>query len=94
MSIGTEQKQNTPVDSTRDGSGIEKLLGGPQDRNDPLGFDPEHKLSDLGKDSIHALSLCGEVQDRYGLEAESTPAWDHPTIEALTRYLAAEPAAG
>ena len=61
---------------------------------DANGIDPEHKLSDLGMDSIHTLSLCGEVEDRYGLAAESTPAWDHPTIEALTRYLAAEMAAG
>ncbi|WLQ63439.1 MULTISPECIES: acyl carrier protein [Streptomyces] len=92
MSIGTEQ--NTAVGFTRDGSGIEMLLGYPLDQDNPLGFDPEHKLSDLGMDSIHALSLCGEVEERYGLEAESTLAWDHPTIEALTRYLAAELAAG
>jgi acyl carrier protein len=61
---------------------------------DAGGIGPEHKLSDLGMDSIHALSLCGEVDDRYGLEAESTLARDHPTIEALTRFLASERAAG
>lgn len=61
---------------------------------DADGIDPEHELSDLGTDSIHALSLGGEVEDRYELEAEFTLVWDHSTIEALTRYLAAELAAG
>ncbi|MFE9600508.1 acyl carrier protein [Streptomyces hokutonensis] len=51
------------------------------------------QLAELGLDSVYALNLCGDVEDHFGLAVEPTMAWDHPTIEAMTAYLAAELAA-
>ncbi|KJY42256.1 polyketide synthase [Streptomyces sp. NRRL B-1568] len=45
------------------------------------------KLLDYGLDSIFALTLCGDVEDEYGIEVKSTLAWDYPTIDAITGFL-------
>ncbi|MFE4976932.1 AMP-binding protein [Kitasatospora sp. NPDC056651] len=47
-------------------------------------------LVELGLDSLGALSICGEAEDRFGLRLEATIAWDHPTIDALAAFLTAE----
>ena len=39
-------------------------------------------------DSVHALMLVGDLEDYLGRPLAPTLAWDHPTIEALVRYLA------
>ncbi|WP_330333155.1 acyl carrier protein [Streptomyces sp. NBC_00536] len=50
-------------------------------------------LSEYGLDSVYVLSLCADIEDRYGIEVEPTLLWDHPAIgpiaEALTPLLAA-----
>jgi acyl carrier protein len=38
---------------------------------------------------VCALSLCGDLEDVYGLEVEPTLLWDHPTVDSLVRHLAA-----
>jgi acyl carrier protein len=40
-------------------------------------------------DSVCALSLCGDLEDVFGLEVEPTLLWDHPTVDSLVRHLAA-----
>ncbi|MFJ9178085.1 acyl carrier protein [Streptomyces sp. NPDC102360] len=47
-------------------------------------------LAELGLDSVYALTLCGDVEDRFGLVVEPTMAWDHPTVDAITAHLAGE----
>ncbi|MGW7367619.1 acyl carrier protein [Streptomyces sp. NPDC054841] len=47
-------------------------------------------LAELGLDSVYALTLCGDVEDRFGLAVEPTMAWDHPTVDAITAHLAEE----
>lgn len=59
----------------------------------PADLDEGAQLAELGLDSVYALTLCGDVEDRFGLIVEPTMAWDHPTIDAITAYLAAELAA-
>jgi len=44
-------------------------------------------LADMGMDSMYALSLCGDIEDKLNLEVEPTLAWDHPSIEAIAAYL-------
>ncbi|MEV0219292.1 acyl carrier protein [Streptomyces sp. NPDC050704] len=56
-------------------------------------IDEGAQLAELGLDSVYALTLCGDVEDRFGLVVEPTMAWDHPTIDAITAHLAAELAA-
>lgn len=50
-------------------------------------IDPELPMAELGLDSVYVLSLCGDVEDRWGIEVEPTVAWDHPTAAALAGHL-------
>ncbi|MEU7886456.1 acyl carrier protein [Microbispora bryophytorum] len=54
----------------------------------PAGIDPSVKLRSYGLDSIHALSLCVDVEEAVGLLVEPTLAWDHPTIDDMAAHLA------
>ncbi|MEV7439349.1 acyl carrier protein [Streptomyces griseoviridis] len=56
----------------------------------PADIDAGAELAGLGLDSVYALTLCGDVEDRFGLVVEPTMAWDHPTIDAITAHLATE----
>lgn len=53
----------------------------------PEEIDPDVPLADLGLDSVYALTMCGDIEDRFGLETDPTVAWDHPTINALAVHL-------
>jgi acyl carrier protein len=44
-------------------------------------------LAEAGMDSVYALTLCGDIEDTFGLPVEPTLAWDHPTIDAITEVL-------
>lgn len=50
----------------------------------------EANLMELGLDSVYALTLCGDVEDRYGIEVDTMLAWDHPSIDAMVAYLRGE----
>ncbi|MFI2612148.1 acyl carrier protein [Kitasatospora sp. NPDC018619] len=52
--------------------------------------DRTRRLVEMGLDSIYALTLCGDIEDHFGIAVEPTLAWDHPTVEALTAFLGAE----
>ncbi|MFB4313835.1 acyl carrier protein [Actinomadura sp. 21ATH] len=60
---------------------------------DAATLDPAAGFADLGLDSVYALILCGDVEDRFGLEVEPTITWEHPTVAALAGHLAGELAA-
>ncbi|MFJ2029744.1 acyl carrier protein [Streptosporangium sp. NPDC087985] len=53
----------------------------------PAEIDPTVKLRAYGLDSVHALSLCVDVEEIVGLLVEPTLAWDHPTIDAIAAHL-------
>jgi acyl carrier protein len=53
----------------------------------PSAIDKDAPLADLGLDSVYALTLCGDVEDHWGLETDPTVAWDFPTINALAGHL-------
>jgi acyl carrier protein len=53
----------------------------------PAEIDPMVKLRTYGLDSIHALSLCVDVEEAVGLLVEPTLAWDYPTIDAIAAHL-------
>jgi len=59
----------------------------------PDSFTVDTQLAELGLDSVYALTLCGDIEDEYGLDVDPTIVWDHPTIRELAEgisQLAAE----
>lgn len=53
-------------------------------------IDPEALFVEIGLDSLYSLALSGDLEDWCGCLLEPTIIWDHPTIAALSRHLAAE----
>ncbi len=60
------------------------VLAYPEDR--PL--DARAGFTDLGMDSIMMVELRGRLQRELGRELPATIAFDYPSVEVLTRYLA------
>jgi acyl carrier protein len=50
-------------------------------------FTVDTPLSDLGFNSVYALTLCGDIEDTYGIDVDPTVVWDHPTIRELSAAL-------
>ena len=44
-------------------------------------------LAEYGMDSVCALSLCGDIEDDFGIVVEPSLVWDHPTVAHLTAHL-------
>ncbi|MER5640638.1 acyl carrier protein [Kitasatospora sp. NPDC002227] len=53
-------------------------------------IDPDEPLAEYGMDSVCALSLCGDLEEVFGLEVDQTLLWDHPTVRSLLGFLAEE----
>ncbi|WP_280304031.1 acyl carrier protein [Nocardia neocaledoniensis] len=51
---------------------------------------PSVPLAELGMDSVSAVSLCGEIEDRWYVEIDPTLVFDYPTIVAIAGFLADE----
>jgi acyl carrier protein len=56
----------------------------------PHEVDPVVPLAELGMDSASAVSLCGEIEDRWSLEVDPVLVFEYPTIADIAAYLAAE----
>ncbi|MCX4706085.1 acyl carrier protein [Streptomyces sp. NBC_01352] len=54
----------------------------------PDEVDPDTPLADYGIDSVAAISICGEIEERYRLPVAPTIAYDFPTVHAITGHLA------
>ena len=57
---------------------------------DPELIDPGQPLERYGLDSLNALRLARELEDRIGCRLPTTLLWDYPSIEGLSRYLVDE----
>lgn len=44
----------------------------------------------LGLDSVHAMMLVGDLEEKLGRRLPPTLAWDHPTLGAMAEHLAAD----
>ncbi|WP_316762754.1 acyl carrier protein [Streptomyces herbicida] len=51
-------------------------------------IDPDTPLADYGIDSVAAISICGEIEQRYRIAVAPTIAYDFPTVHAITGHLA------
>ncbi|MGF0318377.1 acyl carrier protein [Nocardia fluminea] len=56
----------------------------------PHQVDPTIPLAELGMDSVSAVALCGEIEDRWMLDIDPTLVFEYPTIAAIATYLSAE----
>ncbi|MFD3429161.1 acyl carrier protein [Nocardia fluminea] len=56
----------------------------------PHQVDPTIPLAELGMDSVSAVALCGEIEDRWMLDIDPTLVFEYPTIAAIANYLTAE----
>ncbi|MFD0361347.1 acyl carrier protein [Nocardia sp. GCM10030253] len=56
----------------------------------PHQVDPTVPLAELGMDSVSAVTMCGEIEDRWLLDVDPTLVFDYPTIADIAGYLAAE----
>ncbi|WP_239341367.1 acyl carrier protein [Frankia sp. CiP3] len=45
------------------------------------------KLVEYGLDSVYAMTLCGDIEDEYGLAVEPTLTWHHPTVDSIAELL-------
>jgi len=57
---------------------------------DPRFIDPRQPFERYGLDSLHAIRLAVELEERIGCRLPSTLLWDYPSIESLAHYLAYE----
>jgi acyl carrier protein len=56
-------------------------------------IDPDAELVELGLDSVYALTLSGDLEERFGLTVDSTLPWDYPTVNAMAGYVVSQLAA-
>ena len=56
--------------------------------------DPAVALAEAGFDSVSAVSLCGDVEAEWEIEADPTLVFDYPTIHALAGFIADQLASG
>jgi acyl carrier protein len=57
------------------------------------GIDVDAPLTDLGLDSVYALTLCGDIEDTFNIDMDPSVIWDHDTIRSLADALAGMSAA-
>ena len=51
-------------------------------------IDAERPLSDYGLNSISAFAIITDIEDAFDVVPEVTVVWDHPTVNALSAFLA------
>jgi acyl carrier protein len=56
--------------------------------------DPAVPLAEAGFDSVSAVSLCGDVEFEWDIDADPTLVFDYPTIDALAGFIAEQLAMG
>jgi acyl carrier protein len=53
----------------------------------PTTLDPMVPLADMGVDSVHAVSLVGEVEMHFDIDADPTMIFDYPTLSHIAEYI-------
>jgi acyl carrier protein len=46
-------------------------------------------LAEMGVDSVHALSLVGDVEAHFDIDVDPTMIFDYPTLSHIAEYIAA-----
>ncbi|MGR8006923.1 acyl carrier protein [Streptomyces hypolithicus] len=53
-------------------------------------INPVVPYAEYGLDSVAALALFGDVEEKFNLALDPAVAWEYPTLAQMTAYLAAE----
>ena len=59
----------------------------------PESIDPKVKFNRLGVDSAMIVYVMLELEEKLGIELTTDDFYDHPTVDELSRHLAARRAA-
>jgi thioester reductase-like protein len=65
---------------------LRELVASYLDRR-PEEVDPATPFADYGLDSVYALTICADVEDRLGVPLDPTLMWDYPSVDLLTGAL-------
>jgi acyl carrier protein len=44
-------------------------------------------LAEMGVDSVHAVSLVGDVEERFDIDVDPTMIFDYPTLAHIAEYI-------
>ena len=80
-----QRSTSTPTEAEL-GSWLTERVATYLQRN-PDEIDADVPLSDYGLDSVYALTLSGDIEDRLSIPVEPSILWDNPSIRALLRAL-------
>ncbi|OBB18241.1 acyl carrier protein [Mycobacteriaceae bacterium 1482268.1] len=50
-------------------------------------IDPLMPLAEMGVDSVHAVSLVGDVEAHFDIDVELTLVFDHPTLSHIADHI-------
>jgi acyl carrier protein len=53
----------------------------------PADLHSDQRLPALDIDSIQAITLAGEISDRFELQVDPLVVWDHPTVGAFAIHI-------
>jgi acyl carrier protein len=49
--------------------------------------DPLVPLAEMGVDSVHAISLVGDIETQFDIDVEPTLIFDYPTLSHIAAYI-------
>ena len=50
-------------------------------------LDPMVPLAEMGVDSVHAVSLVGEIEAHFDIDVDPTMIFDYPTLSHIAEYI-------
>lgn len=50
-------------------------------------LDPMVPLAEMGVDSVHAVSLVGEIEMHFDIDVDPTLVFDYPTLSHIAEYI-------
>jgi acyl carrier protein len=50
-------------------------------------IDPMVPLAEMGVDSVHAVSLVGDVEAHFDIDVDPTMIFDYPTLAHIAEYI-------
>lgn len=52
--------------------------------------DPLLPLTEMGVDSVHAVSLAGEIEAHFGIDVDPTLTFDYPTLSHIAEFIGSQ----